>query len=153
MHQIMWLSPRSHYLRDMIRVGEPPYLECSTKGDTRFSPFYARPSCLGGYSIEEAYHACKVFDDGSTGLTWRQAKAKRAAGYMVTNQEECNELYSRLWDLYIDENPHLLCVLGEQTGLSDIFGQEPGPCQAIELWRIRNERAKRKASETLDEEL
>jgi len=123
----------------MIRVGEPPYLECSTKGDTRFSPFYARPSCLDGASIEDAYHAAKVFDDGSTGLTWRQAKAKKAAGHTVVNQDHCNELYAFLWDRYIDENPELLAVLKQQTGLSDIFGQGV-PCQALELWRIRNSR-------------
>ena len=122
----------------MIRVGEPPYLECSTRGDTRFSPFYARPSALGGLSIEEAYHALKLFDDGSTGLSWREAKALKALGHIVVNQKFCNEAYSAMWDAYIAENPELLEVLREQSGLSDIFGQVPGPCQAIELWRIRN---------------
>lgn len=122
----------------MVTRGVPPYLECSTKGDFRFSPFYARPSCIGGWSIEEAYHAMKVFDDGTTGLTWRLAKAHRAAGHDVVNQEECNTMYSYLWDEYMRENPDLLAVLKAASGLSDIFGKEPGPCQAIELWRIRN---------------
>lgn len=135
----------------MIRIGEPPYLECSTKGDTRFSPFYARLRCLGGHSIEEAYHANKVFDDGSTGLTWRQAKAKKQAGFVVENQQDCNELYSQLWDLYIDENPHLLEVLRAQSGLSDMFGYGV-PCQALELWRIRNERTECTATSSLDED-
>lgn len=123
----------------MIRVGEPPYLECSTRGDKRFSPFYARPSCLRGFSIEDAYHACKVFDDGTTGLGWREAKAKRRAGHAVMNQDECNQLYSQLWDSYIIENPQLLAELRLASGLSDMFGQPGGPCQALELWRIRNE--------------
>ena len=124
----------------MIRVGEAPYLECSTRGETRLSPFNARPSCLQGASIEEAYHACKVFDDGATGLSWREAKAHRLAGHAILNQQECSELYAWLWDRYIEENPHLLGVIRSASGLSDIFGREPGPCQAIELWRIRNER-------------
>lgn len=123
----------------MVKRGEPPYLECSTKGDTRFSPFYARPSCLDGFSIEEAYHAMKVYDDGTTGLTWRAAKAHAAKGHRVVNQEECNRMYAYLWDEYIRENSVLLPVLREASGLSDIFGKESGPCQAIELWRIRNE--------------
>ena len=124
----------------MVTRGEPPFLECSTKGDKRFSPFFARPSCLGGHSIEDAYHAMKVFEDGTTGLGWREAKDYRLAGHTVTNQDELNEMYAKLWDEYIDENPELLEVLKEATGLSDMFGREPGPCQAIELWRIRNER-------------
>lgn len=122
----------------MIEVGEPPYLECSTKGDKRFSPFYARPSILGGFSIEEAYHAAKVFEDGVTGLGWREAKDYRIAGHNVVNQDEVNQLYAELWDEYIEENPHLLVVLKEASGLSDMFGRPPGPCQATELWRIRN---------------
>lgn len=125
---------------EMITVGEPPYLECSTRGDKRFSPFYARPSSLGGFSIEDAYHICKVFDDGTTGLDWRAAKQKKRDGHSVINQEECNALYSKLWDEYLDENPHLLDVIKLASGLSDMFGQPGGPCQAIELWRIRNER-------------
>lgn len=129
----------------MIRVGESPYLECSTKGDTRFSPFYAYPSIIGGMSIEEAYHALKVFDDGSTGLSWRAAKAKRRAGSRVINQDECNAIYSYLWDCYITEHPELLDVIRSATGLSDMFGQPGGPCQAIELWRIRNDRGTQEA--------
>ncbi len=123
----------------MLTRGEPPFLECSTKGDIRFSPFGARPSCLEGHTIEDAYHAMKVFEDGTTGLSWRDAKAYRIAGHHVVNAEECNTMYSQLWDEYIRENPHLLDVLKAATGLSDMFGKEPGPCQAIELWRIRNE--------------
>lgn len=122
----------------MIRVGEPPYLECSTKGDTRFSPFYARPTCLDGLSIEDAYHALKVFDDGDTCLTWQEAKAKKKFGYTVVNQDYCSRAYSFLWDEYMREHPELLQVLRDATGLSDIFGKELGPCQALELWRIRN---------------
>ena len=123
----------------MFKIGIPPYLECSTKGDKRFSPFYAKPSILKGMSIEEFYHAFKIFNDGSTTLSWRDAKNKKRDGFFVINQEKCNIIYSSLWDFYIKENPELLKVLKKQTGLSDIFGNENGPCQANELWRIRNE--------------
>ena len=123
----------------MIRVGEPPYLECSTRGDKRLSPFYARPRSLGGFSIEDAYHAMKVFDDGSTALGWREAKQKKRDGHRIVNQEECNAVYSSLWDEYMSENPDLVDVVRSASGLSDIFGQSGGPCQALELWRIRNQ--------------
>lgn len=116
----------------MIRHGEPPYLECSTRGDKRFSAFTAR---IRDRSIEELYQAAKVFADGRTGLTWREAKGRHP-----TNAAECAALYSRLWDDYIDHHPDLLAVLRAASGLSDMFGQPGHVCQATELWRIRNQR-------------
>lgn len=126
----------------MIKHGKPPYLECSTKGDRRFSAFNAKfkweeqelPAMICGKSIEEIYQANKIFEDGSFGLSWKEAKGKKAV-----NQEVCNKLYSKLWDYYIKQNPALLKVLKEASGLSDIFGQEGHCCQATELWRIRND--------------
>jgi hypothetical protein len=117
----------------LIRHGEAPYLECSTKGDRRFSAFAARIRARGGKSIEELYQASKVFADGRTGKTWREAKGKRPV-----NADECATLYARLWDEYVAENPALLTVLRGASGLSDIFGQPGHCCQATELWRIRN---------------
>lgn len=52
----------------MVRHGEAPFLECSSRGDQRFSAFSARLRSQGGRSIEEVYQAAKVFEDGSTGL-------------------------------------------------------------------------------------
>lgn len=119
----------------MIRHGEAPYLECSSRGDNRFSAFYARIQRLNGQTIEDAYQAFKIFEDGSTGLTWKQAKGKKPV-----NLTECIQYYGQLWDWYIDENPHLLSVLKSASGVSDIFGQPTHVCQATELWRIRNTR-------------
>lgn len=113
----------------MIRHGSPPYLECSSKGDKRFSAFYA---IINGKSIEERYQAFKVFEDGSTGLSWKEAKGRKAV-----NQEQASKYYSFLWDLYIKKNPDLLPILVSASGLSDMFGQEGQCCQATELWRIR----------------
>lgn len=117
----------------MIRHGKPPYLECSGKGDVRFSAFFARIKSRGNRTIESIYQAAKILPDGRTGLHWYHAKGKAAI-----NAEECAELYSRLWDEYINENPHLLDVLKAATGLSDMFGQQGRCCQATELWRIRS---------------
>jgi hypothetical protein len=117
----------------LIAHGIRPRIECSTKGDKRFSAFCARIRAYGNKTIEELYQAKKVFADGSTGLSWREAKGKQAV-----NQEECAKFYSELWDLYIEENPHLLAYLKEANGVSDIFGQKGHVCQATELWRIRN---------------
>jgi len=116
----------------MIRHGNPPHLECSSRGDARFSAFYARLRSYGNRSIEAIYQAAKVFGDGSTGLTWRQAK-----GRACINADEVRKLYGQLWDAYIAENPELERVLKQASGLSDMFGQPGHACQATELWRIR----------------
>ena len=75
--------------------------------------------------------------DGAAGLHWRQAKGRKAV-----NAAECAALYSQLWDEYMAENPELLPVLKEASGLSDIFGNSRSCCQATELWRIRADSTK-----------
>lgn len=116
----------------MIRYGDPPYLECSSGGDKRFSAYYARIRRLGNKSIEELYQAKKVFKDGATMLPIDEAR-----GLRPVNESECREYYSALWDYYIHENIHLLKVLEKASGLSDKFGKPGHCCQATELWRIR----------------
>ncbi len=115
----------------MMKYGKPPFLECSTRGDKRFSAFCAM---VNGKSIEEQYQAAKIFEDGSTGLSWKNAKGRKAV-----NAEECSLLYERLWRKYISENPELLQVLKDASGLCDIFAQRGNNNQAEVLWRIRNE--------------
>ena len=82
----------------MLVRGSQPFLECSTHGDRRFSAFCARPSSLGGRSIEEAYQAMKVFEDGRTGLSWRAAK-----GHRPINIEACRLAYDRWWLEWVRE--------------------------------------------------
>lgn len=118
----------------MISHGTPPFLECSSKGDSRFSAFYARIKSRGNRSIEDLYQGAKVFEDGRTGLGWREAKGKKAI-----NQAEITLLYATLWNEFIQENPALVAVLTAASGLSDRFGQPNHCCQATELWRIRSD--------------
>lgn len=115
----------------MIRIGKAPYLECSSKGDKRFSAFYAK---VNGKSIEEQYQAAKVFQDGSTGLTWKEVKGKKPI-----NIDEVSKLYKELWRRYLLDNPSLLRGIKQASGLSDIFGQKGHNCQALTLWELRKE--------------
>jgi hypothetical protein len=52
----------------VIRFGIAPFLECSSKGDKRFSAFSARIIALDNRSIEEIYQAAKIFVDGTSNL-------------------------------------------------------------------------------------
>ena len=119
----------------MIRHGVAPFLECSTRGDKRFSALIARLRSRGNRTIEEIYQGAKVFEiDGRqvSGLAWREAKGRRAV-----NADEVRALYGTLWDEYLAENPGYLAALTAATGLADMFGQPGSACQATELWRIR----------------
>jgi len=115
----------------MIYVGTPPYLECSSAGDRRFSAFSARPRVLQGRSIEEAYQAMKILSDGRTGLGWREAK-----GHLAVNQEACAAAYADWWRAWVEQEG-LLSTLQAASGLSDRFGQAGHVCQATVLWEIR----------------
>jgi hypothetical protein len=125
----------------LLKFGEEPFLECSSKGDKRFSAFYAK---LKDHinndnrlqSIEEIYQAYKIFEDGTTGLSWKEAKGKKPV-----NVEDCRKLYSALWNKYFHDNPELLEVIKQYNGFSDIFGQPGHACQAEEIYRIKNETA------------
>ena len=125
----------------MIRHGEPPFLECSTSGERRLSAFCARIRGRHHRSIETLYQAAKIFEDGTTGLSWRAAKGRRPV-----NADETRALYARLWDEYIAENPGLLDLIQSASGLSDRYGQKGSCCQATELWRIRNTTARHTAA-------
>jgi hypothetical protein len=114
----------------MVRHGEPPYLECSSKGDKRFSAFYARVNKHGD-TIENLYQGAKIFADGRTGLSWREAK-----GLKPVNGEYTRWLYSYLWDTYFEENPQLFDVVEFFNGFADTFGQVGHCCQATEIHRI-----------------
>jgi len=115
----------------MASYGKAPFLECSSRGDKRFSAFYAR---VNGRSIVEQYQAAKVFDDGSTGLHWRKAKGRKPV-----NAAECAALYVKLWRQYISEHPELLDVLVKASGLNDMFARPGSVNQAATLWKIRCE--------------
>ena len=115
----------------MVVFGVAPILECSSKGDKRFSAFYARIKARKNKSIEELYQGRKMFEGHVFDLTIKEAK-----GRMPINIEDCRAFYSQLWDEYIDENPEFLLELSQYNGFSDIFGQPGRACQAEEVYRV-----------------
>lgn len=119
----------------MLKFGTEPFLECSSKGDRRFSAFYAKVKHYKNHnyveSIENSYQGYKIFEDGSTGLSWKEAKGKKPI-----NAEDSRAYYSALWDCYFEQNPELYEVIKQYNGFSDIFGQPGHACQAEEIYRI-----------------
>lgn len=114
----------------MLSFGTEPILECSSKGDKRFSAFYARIKSRGNKSIEELYQAHKRFSDGSYGLSIQEAK-----GRACINIQDCHDFYTRLWIEYLKENKDLILVLNKYNGYSDIFGQAGHCCQAEVIFK------------------
>ena len=122
----------------MIKKGDPPYLECSSKGDRRFSAWYAYPNSLGGACIEEAYQAGKIWEDGQTGLTWEEVKFRQRRKVKCMNYEEMSERYQAWWlEWCLQES--LIGVLQMHSGLQDRFGKEGNVNQADALWKIRED--------------
>ena len=117
--------------------GQPPFLECSSAGDRRFSAFCARIKARGGKSIEEIYQAAKEFRSADGTITSGYS-IKEAKGLRPINGPAVRLLYGTLWNEYMLENTDLLPVIFEASGLSDRFGRPGSVCQATELWRIRN---------------
>ena len=118
----------------MLKFGEPPYLECSSRGDSRFSAFYARIRYRNSRSIEDLYQARKIFIENGveiTGLSPKEAKGRKPI-----NVEDCRSFYRQLWREYIQENPELLDVIRQYNGFSDIFGKADHACQAEEIYLI-----------------
>jgi hypothetical protein len=115
----------------MLTFGQPPFLECSSKGDKRFSAFYARIKRRGNRSIEELYQSYKLFENDVSGLSPKEAKGRHPI-----NMDDCRVFYTILWNEYFKENPDLLSMVRTHSGFSDIFGQAGHVCQAAEIYHI-----------------
>ena len=118
----------------MIKFGSEPFLECSSKGDKRFSAFYAKIKNRDNKTIEQIYQEEKVFiinGKMTKNLTTKEAKGKYPINYVAVSR-----LYSELWDEYFSENLELLDVISKYNGFSDIFGKENQNNQAREIYRI-----------------
>lgn len=91
-------------------------LECSSKGDKRFSAFYARLE--DGRTIEQHYQCdLKGYDPGGT--NWRLGKGKPPLTSWP--YETHFSLYTALWRRYLAMHPELLNFLCEQAKTGYVF--------------------------------
>lgn len=110
-------------------------LECSSKGDKRFSAFYAKVSAFGKYdSIENHYQLCKRFGDEAP-KTWKDAKGKQPTHIELNgvkyDVQYLSMWYDLLWLKYLDAHPDLVEHASQFDDFNDIFkGKNSVNCQA-----------------------
>lgn len=103
-------------------------LECSTVGDVRFSPFYAKVEIDGVLdTIENHYQTSKVLSGGIIPDDWRVGKSNKAIGLyirdVVLDTKYLTMFYNLMWYKYLMTNPDLVEVLSEYDGYSDKFSK------------------------------
>ena len=132
-------------------------LECHSKGDRRFSPFFCRVNAFGvSDSIENHYQRSKVFEGAPTITTWQDAKrcqkqGLRQVGWKIgqyslpvkSNHLETSfdiedfgvQWYVALWEKYLRLHPGLLAELGGYDDFSDPFSRD-FPVPQSKIFRI-----------------
>lgn len=94
----------------MIIHGKAPFLECSSKGDKRFSAVYAVVKGRGRRTIEAIYQASKVFADNTTGLSIKEAKGRKPV-----NAEACPLVFVTVGRIHSGKpGPNFLAGCGER---------------------------------------
>lgn len=109
-------------------------LECSSKGDKRFSAFYAKINVYGKYdSIEGHYQNCKRDKDG-----YVAGKGRKVTRVVILKGNEPIELkpiyltayYKLLWCCYLDAHPELVEYASAYDDYNDMFRGKAINCQA-----------------------
>lgn len=107
-------------------------LECSSKGDKRFSAFYAYVEIFGrNTNIERHYQSSKKFYDE----TITKAKGLKP-DYLEINGKQLDPKYltawyKLLWVKYLDQHKELVAYANEFDEFNDIFkGKKSINCQA-----------------------
>jgi len=109
-------------------------LECSSKGDKRFSAFYARVFAFGEFdSIENHYQLSKRFGDFIP-TSWQDAKGKNPTHIELNGKKYDLKMmpqwYKLLWVKYLDNSPHLVEHASQYDEFNDIFKGKSINCQA-----------------------
>lgn len=110
-------------------------LECSSKGDKRFSAFYARIFINGSYDcIENHYQLSKRVNDFKPGK-WQDVKGIKATHFVINNvvvpskYEEA--FYNLMWLKYLDQCEPLVKFAKKFDDYNDMFRENNSRvCQA-----------------------
>lgn len=109
-------------------------LECSTKGDVRFSALYATVEIFGKKdTIENHYQLCKRFD-GVAPKTAKEAKGKAVTSIVLNGKEFeprfLMPFYKIMWVRYLERNPALVAYASRFSEFTDSFRGKAMNCQA-----------------------
>lgn len=109
-------------------------LECSSKGDKRFSAFFAETSVFNRKNtIENFYQLSKRFGYERPS-TWKDAKGRRITHFHIEGfdypKEMIGQWYKVLWVKYLDTNPQLVEYAKQFDDYSDKFKGKSKNCQA-----------------------
>lgn len=120
-------------------------LECSSRGDRRFSALYARVKIFGREaSIEEHYQLAKRFPRAPR--TWREAKGRRPAHLEICGRvlppEYLTAWYALLWLVYLDAHPELVAYAREFDEFADSFAR-PGANSQADMVRLYAKQGRR----------
>ena len=128
-------------------------LECSSRGDRRFSAFYAKVDVFGKpASIEEHYQLSKVFlskpkpmsDRGIIGVKRQFSTVKEVKDFQKKGNEPkefrlndtfypvqyLSSWYKLLWVKYLDKHPELVDFASQFEDFTDMFRGKSINCQA-----------------------
>lgn len=114
-------------------------LNCSSRGDKRFSAFYARVSVFSKIdSIENHFQLSKRINGRPAPTTWRDMKGKRPDYFVVGQHRIPAELlsawYALLWVKYLDAHPELVQYAKGFDSFYDPFAK-PGRNNQAEVIR------------------
>ena len=107
-------------------------LECSSKGDRRFSAFYAYINLFGVYdSIENHYQNSKKFNRGFVKNPKGMNPDFIEVNKIEVDSEYLTDFFNLLWVIYLDEHPELISYASKFKDFHDIFkGKNTINCQA-----------------------
>lgn len=109
-------------------------LECSSKGDKRFSALYAKLKVFGYYdSIEKHYQRCKRLSNGEMARKGQKVHYIEIDNGLTVHKLEPRFLtpyYKMLWCAYLDANPDLVEYASRYDDYNDMFRGKAINCQA-----------------------
>lgn len=132
------------YVREIIQpilddrvtfISKGKILECSSKGDKRFSAFYAKVKLFGKYdSIENHYQLSKRIGD-FVPTNWKDVKGKKPTHLHIDGHDYdlkyTEAWYDLLWVSYFKNNPDLVEYAKKFDDYNDIFKSKNAiVCQA-----------------------
>lgn len=96
-------------------------MECSVKGDVRFSPQFAKVKIFGSYdTIENHYLSCqKTVNNRRTPIG--EEPHHLVIHFMYIDKKYLSSFLKIMWIKYLDEHPELISVLKDYDMYTDMF--------------------------------